>query len=534
MMPNLHQLLRDHVSLSISCVDRLYLNGYVPSLQTSGQLAYFMRDHLGKPIPSPIVLKKITEAFRDEVKSFASQQHIPIVQFQRGQRKDDVAAKYRSRFEEDEGVVFIGVAQEKAYSFKASKRQGPEGLVSFDFSRQTVAVNHYYFYLLDQQWGPAFIKVCSYAPFPLKVCLNGHEWAKHQLEHNNIGFKSLDNGFLSIDDPERAQQLCDQLAPEDIISFYYRWSRQLPWPLTREDWNAGYDHRLTIWQIETSLTQVFERPVQGRQFFEQVIRENIDLGRPDRVSILFPTRHNRRTPAPPYGYRTRIFTYGVQPNLHVEYKKSHVKQYFKEQRALRTETTINDTKDVRLNKGIENLPELRNIGDEVNRKLLETERVGEHCVLSTEEMEQIHQPTIQQGHRAPALRFGDRRVMALFFALCLFFHLPFGFRNRDLRWRVAELLGLDPNEFSTGRMTYDLRRLRLKGIIERIPGTHRYMVTHLGLRVAYLHSKIYLRVFKPAWAASARKPDGIPRKLRTALNKVDQEIMRLCEEARLS
>ena len=91
-----------------------------------------------------------------------------------------------------------------------------------------------------------------------------------------------------------------------------------------------------------SLTQVFDQPVQGRHFFEAVIRENLDLGRPDRVGLLFPLRLTRRTPPPAYGYRTRVITDGVQPSLHVEYKASHVKQYFKEEHALRTETTINN------------------------------------------------------------------------------------------------------------------------------------------------------------------------------------------------
>jgi len=112
--------------------------------------------------------------------------------------------------------------------------------------------------------------------------------------------------------------------------------------MTASDRTAGYDHRLAISQLEISLTQVFDQPVQGRHFFEAVIRENLDLGRPDRVGLLFPLRITRKTPPPRYGYRTRVITDGVQPSLHVEYKHSHVKQYFKEQRALRTETTINN------------------------------------------------------------------------------------------------------------------------------------------------------------------------------------------------
>jgi hypothetical protein len=142
-----------------------------------------------------------------------------------------------------------------------------------------------------------------------------------------------------------------------------------------------------------SLTQVFDRPVQGRHFFDAVIRENLDLGRPDRVGLLFPLRITRTTPPPAYGYRTRVITDGVQPSLHVEYKHSHVKQYFKEQHALRTETTINNPKDFYINKGLENPPHLRELGHQVNRKLLEVERVSHQCVFTQDALDRLQRPT---------------------------------------------------------------------------------------------------------------------------------------------
>ena len=125
--------------------------------------------------------------------------------------------------------------------------------------------------------------------------------------------------------------------------------------MTAADRAAGYTHRLALQQVEVSLTQVFARPVQGRHFFEAVIRENLDLGRPDRVGLLFPHRITRDTPPPAWGYRTRVITDGVEPSLHIEYKSSHVKQYFKEQRALRTETTINNPTDFYVAKAVPNL-----------------------------------------------------------------------------------------------------------------------------------------------------------------------------------
>ena len=533
MTPNVAQLIRDHVSLSNTCIDRLYINGYVPTLQTSGQLCYFLRDHLGNPIPSPALLRPMHDRFVGEVDQMVRCEDVPLVRFKRGQRKDDIANEHRADFGKSEGVVFVGVAQEKMKSFKARKVIGTRGGMYFDFSRQPVAVNHYYFYVHDLEWGPAFVKVGTYLPYPVKLCLNGHEWAKQRLLREGISFESLDNGFLRCEKPERLQEICGELCGLDVQHFFERWSRRLPWPLTPEDRAAGFAHRLSIWQCEVSLTQVFERPVQGRHFFEEVIRENLDLGRPGRVNLVFPGRYSSRIRPPTFGYRSRVITSGVNPSLHIEYKRSHVKQYFKEERALRTETTINDPGDFGVNKGLRNLTHLRSIGEQINRKLLEVERVSQNCALTQDALDRLQTPTVEDEQRASALRFGDVRVMALLHALCCFFHLTVGFRNRTLREKVASLLGVSPEDYSPGRMTYDLRRLRLKGLIARIPGTNRYTVTTFGLRAALFYTKVQLRILRPGMASMVEDVKNYPRPLRSALRQIDKEINKMCEQARL-
>ena len=200
----------------------MYLHAHLPTLQTSGGLCYFLHDHLGYPIPSPALFKPLHDRFVTAVDRFVATHHVPVVHFERGQRKDDVVAAYRARFTAREGVVVLGVAQEKMRSSKAHTRLGPA--VSFDFSRQSVAVNHYYFYVQDQEWGPAFLKIGTYLPYPVKICLNGHEWVKQQLRRAHLAFESLDNGFLARAEAARLQAGCDQLAPADVQAFFDRWA----------------------------------------------------------------------------------------------------------------------------------------------------------------------------------------------------------------------------------------------------------------------------------------------------------------------
>lgn len=522
------QLLKEHVSLDVECVDRLYLNGYVPRLQSPRGLASFMTYHLGKPVPSPALLGRLTSSFCNAVESFIAENNIPLIHFERRQRKDDVANAIRAERGTRDGVVFVGVAQEKASAFKGRK----VGPYDFDYTRDDVFVKHYYFYIDDADFGPAFIKVCTYAPFAVRVCLNGHEWAKRQLAQRGIAFDELDNGFLSAGDPEAVQRVCDELSGAHIEAFFRKWIGRLPFPLTEADRRAGYMHRLSVWQLEFSRTQVFERPMRGRQFFESVIRENLDLGRPERVQLVFDRQVRKTTPG---RFSTRVVTDGVHPSIHISYKNTELKQYFKLNRALRTETTIKNADDFNIAKDISNFDYLRQVARNTNRRLLEVQRVSQDCMISTESVERLTQPTVgEDGRRAPGLKLGDPRVMALFAALILFLHLPNGFRNRDLRTHVADLLGDETAGYTTGRMTYDLRRLRLKGIIARVPGTTRYFLTHYGYRVALFTTRLHARILRPGFDCIGNASEvAVPHPLRQALNRVGVEVDHLITQAAL-
>ena len=159
MTPNIETIITDHVTLSVRCLDRLYVQGYMPKLQTSGGLCYFLRDHLGHPIPSPALFRPMHDRFVKSVETFAADHTVPLIKFESGQDKDAIVATHRTRTAQQDGVIVIGVAQEKARAFKAHKRSGPQGGVTFDFTRQSVSVNHYYFYVQDPEWGPAFVKI---------------------------------------------------------------------------------------------------------------------------------------------------------------------------------------------------------------------------------------------------------------------------------------------------------------------------------------------------------------------------------------
>jgi hypothetical protein len=425
------QILREHVTLEVECLDRMYLNVYVPQLQHEGGVASFFRYHRGQPFASSALMQPMSRDFVASLEQYTREHNVPLLTFAKGQRKDDVAAEYRAQATPAEGVLFIGKAQEKASVFRTEKRRNLESGQTYPWLvRSTAMVNPYYVYALDRDFGPFFLKFNSYFPYTAKLCLNGHEYAKRQLALAGIAYAALDNGFRSCAEPEKLQALCNDLSAERIEQFARKWLSCLPQPFTPADQAAGYQYELSMLQIECALTQVLDRPLTGRVFFEEVIRENLDLGRPDQVQLIFARRVTKRTPG---RFRTRVITEGVTPTLHVDYKHSRLKQYHKEGRALRTETTIHNARDFAIGKRLLNLPALRQIGLQANRRLLDVQTVSHDCHIGEAAFQQVNQPLVVGTQRVAALRFADPRVQALLHSLLLFATLPHGFAHRDLR-----------------------------------------------------------------------------------------------------
>jgi hypothetical protein len=334
-----------------------------------------------------------------------------------------------------------------------------------------------------------------------------------------IGFSALDNGFAACDDPRKLQSICDRLSPAKINGLVRKWLRRLPHPFTAADRAAGYRYDISILQAEFSLTQTLDRPASGRIFFEEVIRDNLDLGRPDRVGLVFArrivTKGRSKTPG---RFRTRVLTAGVTPSLHIDYKNTKVKQYHKLDRALRTETTINDSRDFGIGKRLCNLPALREVGFSANRRLLAVQRLSHDPTIGAQAITDLTSPThTAAGARVPALPIDSARTQALLAALVIFRLLPHGFRNRDLRAHLAPLLGTPADTMTAGQLSYDLRRQLHHGLIHRVPGTHRYTIPDHGLHLALFLTRAHARLIRSG-LSDLLDPAALPTPIRRRLD----------------
>lgn len=525
---NVNELLDGHVVLDLECLDRIYLNAYVPRLQVGGQVVTFFSQHRNQPIASPALFQKMGEAFRHAVASFAKRHQIPIIRFARRDRQIDIIQPYFKAATKP-GVIAIGVAQEfqsvlTAYDRSAKAGEFKAAGTRYAFVKEDRRVTVYYFYIADAEFGLGFIKLCAYFPYPGKVWINGHSWAKRQAEAEELAFTELANGFAACDDPIRLQAICDRLGPADVQAFFDRWMAIIPTPLHAADQQAGYWWELSMRQIETSRTLVFDAPRRARGFFEALVADNLDLGRPDEVQLTFGRKIRSDTQSE---FSTKVVTRGVDVIVNVFYKHSRIKEYLKEGRALRIETVCNSPTDLGCKRRLHHLPELQAKARAANRRLLLIQRVTQSCAVSTTLFERVALPSLDEGHRTGALRFGDPRTMALLGALCITINAVAGFTNRSLRAQIAGLLA---STYSASQMTYDLRRLRRKGLIQRVPRTNSYALTSDGVRVAVFYTKLQGRLLRPLLAAD--QPPLVPE-VRQALHVIDNHVLRSIDRARL-
>ena len=412
-------VLAGHVLFELEAIDRMYLNLYQPRLQHGAGVAAFFVGHRGNRFASSALMAPMTAAFTADIDHFVAARGLDLVRFARGQRKDDVTGEYLRRAERDDRglvpaqVLYVGVAQEKQRVFRTSKRRNPVTGATYPWLVPgSGVVNQYYFYCVDEEFGPVCVKFSGYFPYTGRLILNGNEYAKRQAAKAGIGFVPLDNAFAAVDDVAAVQAICDGLDEGTITALAARLLRLLPYPFTAADTAAGYRYELSVLQAEFSLTQMLDAPVSGRIFFDQLIRDNLDLGRPDRVSLIFGRRIIRKGKrATPGRFRTRVITEDVTPSLHVDYKQSKIKQYRKLGKALRTETTINDTADFGVAKGLSHLPELKEIGFTASRRLLDVQRISHDPAEGAAALSALTQPVISPaGTRTAGMPVTSSRV----------------------------------------------------------------------------------------------------------------------------
>jgi DNA-binding transcriptional ArsR family regulator len=495
------------VAFSYRSIDRLILNTYIPTLQTPGAMAYFLREICGKPILSSVVFKALTDRFIAAIQALAERQHIPVLRptgrtkpGQLAQRALHAAAR-ANRW----GIVAIVVHQESARVFASYHAGGRR--TNFRIREERRLVNHYYFYVRDRDYGDGFVRISSYPPFQTRIWLNAHGYLAAQLRRRRLAFQTLDNCIVAVADPAALAAIAARFDARLVEQIARRWLALVPDPLTAAERAAGYPWRLSIYQAEFSDNVVFRRTHVLNRVYEELLRDHLHLGRPDMLKVIFDRQIRRNTPTT---CTTRLLRQGVVSCLKVFYKKSFLKQYNKGGRVLRTEVCVNDPRDFRIRKSLVHLGYLGTVAYHAIGRFLKAQAVVLATALDRSTFERLVTASTDGGQHVAGLRFGAPQVMRLLAALgCAGLSFK-AFSHADLRAMLVERLGAEATEVTPARLSYQLTKLRAKGLVRKVQGRNRYTLTDLGYRVTLYTTKLHQRLLTPTL-------DGLDRALRAAL-----------------
>ena len=361
-------------------------------------------------------------------------------------------------------------------------------------------VDHYYFYLVDRFWGPISIRFSSHPPFNVTVYLNGNRWLATEATARGLTIATTDNAVVRCNDPTALQAIADSLDHRRLQSVCDHWVYRLFPVLTAEERRKSFfSYRWFLYQVEMSHNMVFTNPAK----LTATLERHVDLNRrhlhPRSLKTIF-----RNTPYGSYKQQIAVsvrHAFGALTVLSAEYGDTRLKQYNNHQQTFRTEACVNDTTDLGVNKALENLECLR----QRLLALLGQFQQAQVAVLDTTcfrgELTALAQPGKVNNVATPGIKLENERIMAALSTLPQLAHRAEGFRSADVRPIVQQCLG---TPYAPPQANYDLRKLRGKGLLERIGDTRRYRPTAHGLRVAVLLTKLREQLLAPLLAATQR------------------------------
>ena len=524
----------ESIRFHYSCFDRILINVVVQLLQIPVNVVCFFRDQREQAVDRSL-LGGVARQYHQWVQQYAAQHQIDIVRPEdfAEERRENWTDGYFQNRPEPFGVGVILKSRESARIAIAGKDK-----VKPHIDLKSRFVEQYYFYLNDREFGRAFFRICPYFPHNSRLCINGHEWLARQLAKERIAFTQCGNAFVDCAKPQRLQELADQFSHEHIVPFAHRWLAQLVPTLTpAEQRRQGYGFRLFVSQVEYCDNILFHERAALDRLHERLLDANRTIGRPDRLAFIYGRRFTEKTVE---GIKTRITDYEqINPVIRSEFKSTSIKQYVRDHVLLRTEGTSNYTPNLGVNKGIDNLPQLREVLQRGTERYLEVQQDVLETFVDRGQLQQLQQPTVTaSGRRIPGLKLTDQRLLAVMHAVvCYRFLAGLGtFRTCDLLGDVVKALGTSSVSYRLAQLRYDLSKLLAKGLVVKLSGTQNYQVTPTGFRLCVVYLKLFHKLYAPLtagllapFAGDAALPDEQRCRLDSLYAAVDRALQALCD-----
>jgi hypothetical protein len=489
----------DSIRFGYRCFDRILINGLIQPFQQPERVVGFFNTYRQQYPVSKSVLTDIATQYQRWVIAQANTWGAPIVEAPAG-RRDAFVEPYFRRAKPDQVVVIVK-GREPARILTAI---GKGDRWHLQYARRWII--QYNFYLHDAEWGRMFVRLCPYFPFSARVCLNQHHWLATRLRAEGIRVRQESNAFLTCRDPGRLQALADSLTARDIDRCAQQWLRAFtPFFTPTERRTASCQHRLFFAQVEYCDNLIFDRRAALDALGERLLDANRTIGQPTKLATIFGRKVTKR-------YRGKLETLIEDLDLPNPVIRSYcrdgsIKQYVRDHLALRTEATSNNVRDFGVPKAIDHLPQLRDAMAAVTDRYLTVQQDILETFVDRGQLRQLGEPTcLPSGKRIPGLKLDHPRQLALMHALVRFAHIAGGdsFTTRDLHPAAAAALDATTDQYRLASLRYDLSKLRAKGLVDKLPHSHRYRLCPKGYTVCVVFLKLFERVYAPLTAGLLR------------------------------
>ena len=502
------------------CVDRIVLNGYFPFGQQGGGVRQWWRKLTGSDGGlDEEHLKRMAGRFSRRVHAYAKQSHLPLFHCEPGVKKHEIAARYRPSDPDFEGLFLILVAKAPALTWEVKRCKN--GVPHLQRKTPWPFVNHYHFHFIDREWGHVTIKMSGHPPFGIQVMLNGHEWVERRARKQTISLVKEGNCFVG-GSFQALDQIADTLrAPRAIgrlAKVCDRWvfSSCLCFALTLEEQErSGFYYQYSCYQLEYSRNLVFTRGTVLDEVYQGLIdrtRRLLDVG---KVRTIFGWKARPRHHWGAKGLRhERVVEESVHDLtvLKIHFRRLSLKMYDKGERVLRVEATAHHTKDLRCGRRLEKLSIMLGKLQRMVIDFLNVLCAADLRFLGGDVLDRLPEPTQRGSRRLAGVDLQKPRMRAVSEALLALAPQPEGFTSKEVAGKVRALMGEGTPSYTPRQASYDLMKLRGKGLVERREKTRRYSCPSVGIRT--LAGVLILRekVIKPVLAGAGKKSRGQPPK----------------------
>lgn len=499
------------------CVDRIVINAYLPGVGGGGGFRNWWRSLYGSEDKlDKEHLMRMAGRFSRRLRAWAQANGIPVVDCDRGEKKHLTADEYLAEHKVERGLFLVLVGRAPGPVWEVHKtKDGKIGNIAR--KEPWPYVNHYYFHILDPDWGHVTVRMCGHPPFPAQVILNGHEYVACQAKTNpgeSIEFIKEDNCFVHTSNPAGLQKVADTLRSSDATGLLKqiceRWiyTTCLCFALDSEERErCGFRYEYSSFQLEYSRNLQFRSGGQMEQVFQSLIdrtRASLDL---DKVKTIFGYRKR------PWKKKFREGRYEViveKPEygltvVKVHYGKLTLKIYTKGERVLRIEAIIHNTKEWPYSRPLARFPQVAERMRGIVDRFLEALHGIDACFIADDTLERLPEPGLVGQTQVGGIDCNKLRMRAVMHAVVALSTSPKGFTASDLAGKVRTLSGPTAKPYQPRQAAYDLKKLRGKNFVGKIGNSRRYEATPAGIKAMAALAVLRDKVLKPLLAASCHR-----------------------------